>query len=228
MRATYSVHRRISFALQAVLGVELLVALVTQQWLTSFVTAGIILVTLIPLLLWRRFRVQIPPQFHLLAIAFVFASLFLGEVRDYYTRYWWWDTALHTISGLMLGIIGFLLVHILNEVDKIGVHMKPGFVAFFAFMFAVGTGAIWEIFEFTMDSLFGMNMQKPMLRDPSGLTDTMFDLIADTIGAAIMCLFGYFQLKKPGRMSFLEGWIDDFVIRNPHLFKGAREKSGDY
>ncbi len=227
MRATYSIHRRISFVLQAVLCVELLVALATQKWLTSFVTAGIILVTLIPLLLWRRFRVQIPPQFHLLAIAFIFASLFLGEVRDYYTRYWWWDTALHTISGLILGIIGFLLVHILNEIDNIGVHMKPGFVAFFAFMFAVGAGAIWEIFEFTMDSLFGMNMQKPMLDDPSGLTDTMFDLIADTVGAIVMCLFGYFQLKKPGRMSFLEEWIDDFVMRNPHMFKGAREKSRD-
>lgn len=222
MQTTSSIHRRIGFALQAALCAELLIALATQQWLTAFVTVGIILVTLTPLLLTRRFRVQIPSQFQLLAIAFVFASLFLGEVRDYYTRYWWWDTALHTISGLMLGIIGFLLVHILNEMDDIGVHMKPGFIAFFAFMFAVGTGAIWEIFEFTMDSVFGMNMQKPMLGDPSGLIDTMLDLIADAIGAAIMCLFGYSQLKKPGRMSFLEEWIDDFVTRNPHLFRRTK------
>ncbi len=213
-----SIHRRLSFVLQAILAAEMLVALITQQWLTAFTAAGIILVTLVPLLLSRRLQMHIPPQFTLLAIAFVFASLFLGEVRDYYTRYWWWDTMLHTLSGMLLGIVGFLLVHILNESDNVGLHMKPGFVAFFAFMFAVGTGALWEIFEFSMDNLFGMNMQKPMLSDPSGLTDTMFDLIADAVGALIMCVFGYHQLKKPGRISFLTEWIGAFVDKNPQLF----------
>lgn len=213
-----SIHRRIGLALQLILAVELLAALLTKQWLTAFVATGIILVTLIPTMITRKYRVQIPPQFQLLAIGFVFASLFLGEVRGYYTRFWWWDTLLHTFSGLLLGIIGFLLVHILNEMEDIGLHMKAGFVSFFAFMFAVGTGAIWEVFEFTMDSVFGMNMQKTMLGDPSGLTDTMFDLISDTAGAAAMCLFGYYQLKKPDRMSFLMKWIDEFVQNNPRLF----------
>lgn len=215
-----SIHRRIGFTLQLILVLELSVALVTEQWLTAFVATGIVLVTFVPLMITRRYQLQIPPQFQLLAIAFVFASLFLGEVRGYYTRFWWWDTLLHTISGLLLGIIGFLLVHILNEMEDVGLHMKPGFVAVFAFMFAVGVGAIWEIFEFTMDSLFGMNMQKPTLSDPSGLTDTMFDLIADTVGALIMCLFGYFQLKEPKRISFLKEWIDEFVRHNPRLFGG--------
>lgn len=31
--------------------------------------------------------------------------------------------------------------------------MNPGFVAFFVFVFAVGMGALWEIFEFAMDSI---------------------------------------------------------------------------
>lgn len=213
-----SIHQRIGLALQIILLVELLAALFTQQWLTAFVAVGIILVTLVPSIITRRYRVEIPPQFQLLAIAFVFASLFLGEVREYYTRFWWWDTLLHTFSGLLLGIIGFLLVHILNELENVGLHMKAGFVAFFAFLFAVGVGALWEIFEFTMDSLFGMNMQKPTLKDPSGLTDTMFDLIADAFGAAVMCLFGYHQQKKPERMFFLQRWIDEFINHNPRLF----------
>ena len=96
----------------------------------------------------------------LLTIVFVFASLFLGEVREYYIRFWWWDLALHAGSGFLLGIIGFLLVYVLNETEEIGVHMKPGFVAFFAFLFAVGIGVLWEIFEFCMDIFFNMNMQK--------------------------------------------------------------------
>lgn len=217
-----TIHRRVSFILQGLLCIELIAALIAQQWLTAFTAAGIITVTLTPLLLTRTFQVHIPSQFQLLAIAFVFASLFLGEVRGYYTRYWWWDTLLHTISGMLLGVVGFLLVHILNEIEDIDIHMKPGFVAFFAFMFAVGTGALWEIFEFTMDTVLGMNMQKPTIGDPSGLTDTMFDLIADAVGALIMCVFGYYQLKKPGRMSFLEEWIDAFVKKNPKLFRTSR------
>lgn len=63
-------------------------------------------------------------------------------------------------------------------------------------MFALGVGALWEIFEFTMDSLFGMNMQKPMLGDPSGLTDTMWDLIVDATGALVISVLGWRYLKN--------------------------------
>ena len=90
---------------------------------------------------------------------------------------------------------------------------------FFAFMFALGAGALWEIFEFTMDSLFGMNMQKPMLGDPSGLTDTMWDLIVDATGALVISVLGWRYLKNPDKRSFLERWIDSFIERNPRFFK---------
>jgi uncharacterized membrane protein YjdF len=162
--------------------------------------------------------VYIPPEFELLAVAFVFAALFLGEVRGYYVRFWWWDIALHTASGFLLGIIGFLLVHILNEVEKIDVHLKAGFVAFFAFLFAVGIGAIWEIFEFSMDKLFGFDMQKEMFGDPSGLTDTMWDLIVDTLGALVISILGYGYLKTARNESFLVRWIHAFIQHNPRLF----------
>lgn len=222
-----TIHRRVTLVLQSILFLELGVALFTAQWLTALVASGVILVTLLPLLFRRAFHVYIPPQFQLLAIGFVFASLFLGEMRDYYTRFWWWDTALHAISGVLLGIVGFLLVHLLNETDDIGVRMKPGFVAFFAFCFAVMVGALWEIFEFTMDSVMGMNMQKPMLGDPSGLTDTMWDLIVDTFGALLISLYGWRYLNKGDRGSWLESWIDAFIDSNPRLFgRGADGRRG--
>jgi uncharacterized membrane protein YjdF len=213
------IHRRSSFFLQAILFAGAVAAVWEKQWLTAVVTFGIIVITLLPLLLQRRFRVFIPPEFELLAIAFVFASLFLGEVRGYYVRFWWWDIVLHTASGFLFGIVGFLLVYVLNEVEQIGVSMKTGFVAFFAFLFAVGMGALWEIFEFGMDQLFGTNMQKPMLGDPSGLTDTMWDLIVDTLGALVISLLGYGYLKTAGNKSFLERWIESFIKNNPRFFR---------
>lgn len=215
-------HRRFSIALKLILLAEATVAAWHQQWLTVGIVACILGITFFPLLMAQRFRVFIPPEFEVLAIIFVFASLFLGEIHGYYTRFWWWDLVLHTSSGLLMGILGFLLVHVLNETEDINLHMTPGFVAFFAFMFAVGVGTLWEIFEFAMDNLFGMNMQKPMLGDPSGLTDTMWDMIVNTLGALVIAVLGYGYLKASGNNSFLERWIQAFIQANPGLFERRR------
>ena len=118
-------------------------------------------VILAPVVLRDRLPVKLPAEMLLVALVFIFAALFLGEMRSYYQRIWWWDTALHMSSGFLLGIFGFLLVYVLNESRNIGVFMRPRFVAFFAFLFAVAVGAGWEIFEFTMDRMFGLHMQKP-------------------------------------------------------------------
>lgn len=206
------IHQRLSLALQAVLLIGAGLAVWQQQWLTAATTGAILVVTILPLALGRRFAVFVPPEFEALTIVFVFASLFLGEVGGYYTRFWWWDAALHTASGFLLGILGFLLVYVMNEKEELDLHMNPGFVALFAFMFAVGMGALWEIFEFGMDSFFGMNMQK------SGLVDTMWDLIVDTVGATVIAVLGYGWLRTAGTDSFLERWIGAFVESNPRLF----------
>ncbi|MBN2702204.1 MAG: hypothetical protein JXR29_12230 [Methylothermaceae bacterium] len=216
------IHKWVTLGLQTILLVGAVLAIGEQRWSTAATTIAIILVTLVPLLLGKRFRVFIPPEFELLATLFVFASLFLGEVRGYYVRFWWWDIVLHTASGFLFGIIGFLLVYVLNEKKEIELHMNPGFVALFAFMFALGIGALWEIFEFGMDRIFGMNMQKAMLGDSLGLTDTMWDLIVDAVGAAVIAIMGYGYLKTAGTRSFLEQWIEAFVEANPHFFRRDR------
>jgi uncharacterized membrane protein YjdF len=216
------IHWWVVSILQVIMAVGFVGALYEQQWLNALVIAGIITLMFVPGPLQRRLKLRIPPEFELLALVFVFAALFLGEVRDYYARYWWWDIALHTSSGLLLGILGFLLVYVLNEDDRIDLHMQPRFVALFAFVFAVAVGALWEIFEFAMDQVFGLNMQKPMLGDPSGLTDTMWDLIVDTLGAAVISLAGWWYMHRRER-SFIEGWIRKFIERNPRLFRGSSQ-----
>ena len=143
-------------------------------------------------------------------------SLFLGEVQGYYDRFWWWDIVLHIGSRFLLEILGFLLAYVLNEKEDIELDLYPKFIAFFAVVFAMGMGAVWEIFEFSMDQLFGMNMQK------SGIVDTMRDLIVDGVGALIISILGWGFLKTRERHSFLEKWIDSFIEKNPHLFRSNR------
>lgn len=212
-------HSRLATTLQIILLAGAIGAIWQQQWFNAVLITGIIVITLFPVLLAKRFHFVIPHEFQLLTIAFIFASLFLGEVHGYYTKYWWWDIVLHTSSGFLLGMIGFLLVYVLNETEQIQLNMRPGFVAFFAFLFALGMGALWEIVEFTMDTLFGMDMQKAMLGDNTGLTDTMWDLIVDAIGALIISVLGYGYLKAMQQQSFLERWIKKFIRSNPRLFR---------
>ena len=96
--------------------------------------------------------------------------------------------------------------------------LSRGFVAMFAFLFAVAVGTLWELFEFGMDRTFGTTMQKPMLADPSGLTDTMWDMIVNVLGALTISVYGWWYLDNP-EQSFIERWIDKFIARNPGLFR---------
>lgn len=212
------VHLGVVVTLQAIMAVEFAALLLQGSWVSSVWLLAIMVVTAAPSLLGPRLPVRIPAEYELLAILFVFASLFLGEFHSYYERFWWWDIALHSTSGLLLGLVGFLLVYVLNESRRIDLHMLPGFVALFAFTFAVTVGALWEIFEFAVDQLFGMRMQKPMLGDPSGLTDTMWDLIVDTLGATLISTFGWWHMRRD-RRSFIDVWTDRFVAKNPRLFR---------
>ena len=206
MQARNSLHHRLSLALQLILLIGIALAVVNRQWLAAAATAGILVVTLLPFLLGGRLNVFIPPELEALAILFVFSSLFLGNVRGFYERFWWWDLVLHAASGFLLGIFGFLLVYVLNEKEEIELHMKPLFVALFAFMFSVGLGAIWEIFEFAMDMAFRVEMQP-------GLTDTMADLIVDAVGAGVIAVLGYGYLQTTEVDSFLERWIARMIER---------------
>lgn len=217
--AATRLHRMVLAALQVIMALGLLGTFYERQWLNALAVLAIMLLTLVPAALGRRLQVlDIPAEFEVLAVVFVFAALFLGEIRGYYARFWWWDLALHTTSGLLLGILGFLLVYVLNASKRIDLHMRPRFVALFAFAFAVAIGALWEIFEFGMDQLFGTNMQKPMFDDPSGLTDTMWDLIVDTLGALAISALGWWHMHRQAP-SFVEEWIRKFIARNPKLFR---------
>lgn len=214
---TRFVHRTVLTVLQLVLAVELLFLIVDRQWLHVFLVLAILAITIMPAILKTRVLARIPSEVQLVVILFVFATLFLGEVRDYYLRFWWWDLALHTTAGLLLGLLGFMIVYILNEDRHVEMHMRPSFLALFAFCFSQSIGAVWEIFEFSMDQAFGMTMQKPMLGDPSGLTDTMWDLIVNAIGALVISVAGWRYVIR-SRTSYVESWATRFIERNPQLF----------
>lgn len=109
------------------------------------------------------------------------------------------------------GLIGFLGIFMLFEGDRF--KAPPVALAVLSFCFAVSIGAVWEIFEFSMDQFFGMNMQK------SGLVDTMWDLMVDCLGALAGSLAGFFYLEKRGGNGLLSSWIHSFIRLNKKLYR---------
>lgn len=102
-----NIYRSLLIVLQIIMVVELAVLLIDRFWLNALLVLAIMALTIVPILLGSRLPVKIPSEFQILTIIFVFASLFLGEVRSYYDRIWWWDLALHASSGLLFGVLGF-------------------------------------------------------------------------------------------------------------------------
>ena len=123
--------RRLIFIRRAIMVLGLALSIYEHNWLNVAVIGGILLLTSLPLVFFRRHEIYIPPVFEMLAIAFIFASLFLGEVRGYYIRFWWWDVMLHGGSAIGFGLIGFVLVFMMFQGDRFAA--PSGAIAFFAF-----------------------------------------------------------------------------------------------
>jgi len=190
-------------------------ALVSGNWEIAFVALITLVVSIMPVLVAGYAGLVVPRTFITAIVLFVFATLFLGEVLDFYNRFWWWDIALHGGSAVGFGLIGFVAVFMMFQGDRFAApHIA---LCFFSMCFAIFIGTVWEVFEFAMDQGFGLNMQK------SGLNDTMGDLIVNLLGALLAAAVGYLYLIGRER-AFLASLIAEFVERNPRFFGKAQPK----
>lgn len=80
---------------------------------------------------------------------------------------------LHTTTGFLCAATGFALIDILNRNSKIKFQLSPIYVAVAAFCFSMTVGVLWEFFEFGMDRLFMMDMQKDTV--VNAITSVMLD-----------------------------------------------------
>lgn len=209
---------QIQIALSVVFQLAILILVIEligrRYWFATFAGTITLLLTFTPAIVERQLSLHLPVEFSLITTLFLYASFALGEVGDYYAKYWWWDLMLHSISALTIGIIGFLMLYVFYMTKRI--QIAPIYVALGSFCLAVTTGTIWEIFEFTMDVLFSLNMQK------SGLPDTMSDLVVNAAGSFVAATLGYFYVKN-GDSLIVDRLVTSLVEKNPALFN-RREK----
>ena len=111
----------------------------------------------IPFLLRKLFRVHISFVLVLSAWAFVLCHV-LGESFLLYERLAWFDKTLHTTSSVLIffGYLGIARSFFFSK--KYAGEFAASLVFAFAATFA--TALLWELVEFTIDSLMGTNMQR--------------------------------------------------------------------
>lgn len=186
-----------------------------ELWSLAFIATSTLILSLVPLMLANRARITLPFPFLVANTIFIFASIFLGEAFDFYERIWWWDLLLHGSSAIGFGLLGFLFVFMLFEGDRFAA--PAGAIAMIAFCFAITVGVTWEIFEFTADCLFDLQMQK------SGLQDTMEDLMVNAVGASIAAFSGYLYLRGQTD-GILSNFIEKFIKRNRRLYQKYKSR----
>jgi uncharacterized membrane protein len=181
-----SITRRLNLVAQLVVFLGMLVAFWQQRWYTGAAYAGILILMNIPLMVRRN--LPLSPNTQLLMSLLLFAWLFLGELKGYFARIPGWDLFVHSFAGAVIALVGVQLAYAMT-VDRPRLH-RYAFSASFGFSLALAVGTLWEILEFGLDHLFGADLMMTMFGDASGLTDTVFDLLADAAGAGVACLYG--------------------------------------
>lgn len=144
-----------------VLVILVLVRSALKGYYESVFLCGLTLFLMIlPSVLSRRLRIELPSTLEIIILLFIFAAEILGEINSFYIRVPNWDTMLHTLNGFLCAAIGFALVDLLNRIDEFSFKLSPVYLAVVAFCFSMTVGVLWEFLEYAGDTFFGLDMQK--------------------------------------------------------------------
>ena len=203
---------RIEISISYVLKIIIIAAIIVSiiQFNLFFVASSVVILlfSLLPAIIERKFNITLPVEIDLVLTAFIFLHFMLGEIDDYYNKFWWFDLLLHASSGILIGFVGFIVIYFFLYTNRI--KEDPFIVVIFSISFSLASGALWEIFEFSLDTIFGFNMQK------SGLNDTMSDLIVDFLGACIVGIGAYRYLTK-NEAGIIKTLVNRIIQYNIHI-----------
>lgn len=204
-------HIRLKFIVISIIRVLLIISFIgaylNNRELILFISIIAFAITFLPVLLKKVFGIDIPAQFEIIVLLFIYGTLFFGKVKGFYSEFWWWGILLSTASAIALGFVGLIVMYSLYKGDRI--NGSPLIIAFFSFCFAVAVGALWELFESSLDWIFGFSLQQ------SGRI--MTDMAANMAGAFFVSSAGYYYIKN-GRIILISGLISKFIEKNPRIF----------
>ena len=148
-------------------------SVIRSEYESAFICLLVLVLFMLPFFIQQNFGIELPSTLEIIILLFIFAAEILGELECYFITFPYWDSMLHTTTGFLCAATGFALIDILNHNSRIKFELSPIYVALAAFCFSMTVGVLWEFFEFGMDRLFHMDMQKDTV--VSSITSVMLD-----------------------------------------------------
>ncbi len=148
-------------------------SVIRSEYESAFICLLVLVLFMLPFFIQQNFGIELPSTLEIIILLFIFAAEILGELECYFITFPYWDSMLHTTTGFLCAATGFALIDILNRNSRIKFELSPIYVALAAFCFSMTVGVLWEFFEFGMDRLFHMDMQKDTV--VNSITSVMLD-----------------------------------------------------
>ena len=189
--------------LRLIVVTELVLSILRAEYESAFICLLVLILFILPFFIQQNFGIQLPTTLEIIILLFIFAAEILGELEGYFITYPNWDTMLHTTTGFLSAATGFALIDILNRNSRIKFHLSPIYVALAAFCFSMTVGVLWEFFEFGMDRLFHLDMQKDTV--VQSITSVMLD---PTNGNTPITIDGIHSVAVNGNDLGFDGYLD--------------------
>ena len=148
-------------------------SVIRSEYESAFICLLVLVLFMLPFFIQQNFGIELPSTLEIIILLFIFAAEILGELECYFITFPYWDSMLHTTTGFLCAATGFALIDILNRNSRIKFELSPIYVALAAFCFSMTVCVLWEFFEFGMDRIFHMDMQKDTV--VSSITSVMLD-----------------------------------------------------
>lgn len=159
--------------------------------------------------LWDMFQVfgngsfieEVPPLSQTMLNIIIFFGIVVGSYMKLFNNIWWFDNAMHILSGLVSAVFAYDFAIIIQR--KKG-ECATTLAAIFSIMFALSIAVGWEFYEFLMDTLHGTNLQLSKIGEETamfdltkyngeygylGLFDTMIDMMMNAVGGLAGMMF---------------------------------------
>ena len=183
-------------ALRLIVLAELVMSIIRGEYESAFICLLVLALFILPFFIQQNFGIQLPSVLEIIILLFIFAAEILGELECYFITYPNWDSMLHTTTG-------FALIDILNRNSRIKFQLSPVYVALAAFCFSMTVGVLWEFFEFGMDRVFHLDMQKDTV--VQSITSVMLD---PTNSNTPITIDGIHSVAVNGQDLGFDGYLD--------------------
>lgn len=175
-----------------------------------------------PSIITRLFHFPIPQDCRLIYYMFTFGAIVVGSAMYGYSKIPYWDKGLHFLSGILISAVGLILCHMLFHGLPGSPKVRRTMYLLFPFLFNLSVAALWEIYEYMLYILLGIDAVNHLT---SGVNDTMQDMIVCFLGGILFTGLLLRAMRKGKNGFLLNICIHFFSVRGQKLDFGENSET---